>query len=89
MFYYHSIQIVDKTNRTGYAALSWNGAKEKLRSEAKCFSLRSDEARAAASGARVVAGGSTSLRVRMTPTASAGVAHFLFNGYRGRQLLSA
>ena len=43
---------------TGYAALSRNGAKEKLRSEATCFSLRSDEARAAASGARVAEGGS-------------------------------
>ena len=38
--------------RTGYAALSRNGAKEKLRSVATCFSLRSDKARAAASGAR-------------------------------------
>ena len=43
---------------TGYAALSRNGAKEKLRSVATCFSLRSDKARAAASGARVVEGGS-------------------------------
>jgi hypothetical protein len=44
--------------RTGYAALSRNGAKEKLRSVATCFSLRSDKARAAASGARVAEGGS-------------------------------
>ena len=44
--------------RTGYAALSRNGAKEKLRSAATCFSLRSDKARAAASGARVAEGGS-------------------------------
>jgi len=42
--------------RTGYAALSLNGAMEKPGSEATCFSLRSEEARAAASGANALKG---------------------------------
>jgi hypothetical protein len=32
-------QNVVELHRTGYAALSWNGAKEKLRSAATCFFL--------------------------------------------------
>ena len=45
-----------------------NGAIKKLRNGVECFLLRSGEARAVASGARVVEEGSTRSRVRVTPT---------------------
>ncbi|MDD4453560.1 MAG: hypothetical protein PHZ06_12075 [Proteiniphilum sp.] len=48
-------QDVIGLGRTGNAALSWNGAMEKPGSAATCFCLRSDEARADASGAKAVA----------------------------------
>jgi len=65
---------------TGYAALSGNGAMEKPGSVATCFSLRSDEARAAASGARAVAGGSAKTWALVTPAVySRGGALFVYS----------
>lgn len=53
------------------------------------FPLRSDEARAAASGARVVDEGSTSLRVRQTLTVFSQGGELFVYGYRSRHVLVA
>jgi hypothetical protein len=73
---------------TGYAALSRNGAKKKLRSAATCFSLRSDEARAAARGARVVDEESAKHERASCLLIPARVADFLCKGICSWQLLS-
>ena len=79
-------QNVVELHRTGYAALSWNGAKEKLRSAATCFSLRSDKARAAARRARVVDEESAKHERASCLLIPARVADFLYHGYRERHV---